>query len=101
MKKVLLLGRKPILVEAVSDQLQVEGVTLYSGTGIEEVRDLFEKEAIDIVIMGAGLPIDLRCEIVKTVASLSETTTIHLKDRQSGPQGMVPFVNGVLNGILA
>ncbi len=96
----LLLGRKEILVEDVADHIQVEGVRLFSGTRIEDVRSVFREETVDIVVMGAGLPIDVRCEIVKEISRLSQTATIHLKDRQSGPGGMLPFVNKVLNGLL-
>jgi hypothetical protein len=60
---------------------------------------IFRKEKIDIVIIGAGLNIDVRCEIIKLIFSLSDTTTVHMKDYASGPQGMLPFVNSVLNGV--
>ncbi len=50
--------------------------------------------------MGAGLDLDVRCEIIKLIFSLSHTTTVHMKDYASGPEGMLPFVNSVLKGLI-
>jgi hypothetical protein len=97
-KNVLLLGRKGIVLDDVAKHLDVKDVNLHSGTGVEDVRATFGKEKIDIVIMGAGLDIDVRREIIKLIFTLSDTTTVHMKDYASGPQGMLPFVNSVLKG---
>lgn len=94
---VLLLGRKPFVVEDVKSQLEVDA-NLFTGTGIHDVKEAF-KEKIDVVIMGAGIDIDKRLEIIKEVFSLSKTTTVHMKDWESGPEGMLLFVNSVLKGV--
>lgn len=99
-KNVLLLGRLPFNMDEWRANVTVEGVTLFSGTTIEHVRDAFAQEKIDIVIMGAGLDLATRLEIVETVFNLSSTTTVHMKDRDSGRDGMLPFVNGILQGLV-
>lgn len=43
---------------------------------------------------------EVRLEIVKYIFTVSTSTTVHMKDRNSGPQGMLPFVNGVLEGLV-
>jgi hypothetical protein len=99
-KNVLLLGRTGIVLDDVQKHLDVKDVTLFSGTSVDDVRAVFKKQPIDIVIMGAGLDIEVRCEIVKLIFSLSDATTVHMKDYASGPGGMLPFVNSVLKGLL-
>jgi hypothetical protein len=97
-KKVLLLGRTGFVLDEVQRQLQMPDVQLFAGTGIEAVRSVFAKEKIDHVILGAGLDLDTRLEIVREVFQLSDTTTVHMKDRATGPEGMLPFVRSVLSG---
>lgn len=96
--KVMLLGRTNMVLGTVQDRLSVD-VELFSGTNVEEVRATMAKDAIDVVIMGAGLPIEDRLKIIEAVFELSKSTTVHMKDWDSGPTGMLPFVNGILTGL--
>jgi len=66
------------------------------------VQQVFEKndDVIDIVIMGAGIELEKRLEIVRYVFTQSNITSVHMKDRISGPEGFVPFINNVLTGLL-
>jgi hypothetical protein len=98
-KKALLLGKKGIVVEDIASKLESTGVQLFGGTCLADVENVFSKEGIDTVIMGAGLDINDRLEIIKTVFDLSNATTVHMKDFESGHEGMLPFVNGVLKGL--
>jgi len=98
-KKVLLLGKGGIVVADVEDQLSTTGFELYGGGSIDDLRATFSSTAIDHVIMGAGLPLEVRLEIVREIFLLSNTTTVHIKDYESGPDGFVPFVRSVLAGI--
>ena len=103
-KNVLLVGLKAIILDQVQKNLDVKDVRLFTGSSVEDVRAAFDREPInmpiDIVIMGAGLDIDVRLEIIKLIFSLSETTTVHMKDHASGPEGLIPFVNAVLKGLI-
>jgi hypothetical protein len=47
--------------------LEVKDVTLFTGSSVEDVRAAFDREPIDIVIIGAGLDMDVRLEIVKLI----------------------------------
>ncbi|MFT5353618.1 MAG: ABC-type phosphate/phosphonate transport system substrate-binding protein [Polyangiales bacterium] len=96
--KVMLLGRTNIVLDTVQDQLSVD-VELFSGTNVKDVRARMASDAIDVIIMGAGLPLEDRLKIVEAVFELSKSTTVHMKDWDSGPKGMLPFVNGILTGI--
>lgn len=98
-KIVLLLGRTAFALENVQKHLSMPDVTLFSGTTLEDVQKVFGERAIDIVIMGAGLGLEERLQIVRHVFSVSNSTTVHMKDRNSGREGMLPFVKGLLQGL--
>ena len=98
-KNVLLLGRTPFVLDDVRKSLAVQDVTLFSGTTLDDVRQAFDKHLIDMVILGAGLNLEVRLQIVKHIFTVSNSTTVHMKDWDSGPQGMLPFVNGILKGL--
>lgn len=102
MTKVLLLGRTRIdLVAAgVSVQAEARGIELFGGTSLGDAREIMAAQEIDVVIMGAGIPIKDRLAIVEHVFDVSDTTTVHLKDRASGPAGFFAFVRDVLRGLV-
>jgi hypothetical protein len=98
-RNVLLLGRLGVVVEDAQRQLRLPDVQLHVATGVDEVRAAFAHAGIDHVIMGAGLDLETRLEIVREVFRASDTTTVHLKDVASGPEGFLPFVRSVLAGL--
>jgi hypothetical protein len=83
-KNVLLVGRKAIVLDDVREGLAVPDVTLFSATTLNEVRKVFGEHPIDTVIMGAGIDLDTRLRIVRHVFEASDSTTVHMKDWQSG-----------------
>jgi hypothetical protein len=98
-RNVLLLGRLGVVVEDARQQLRMPDVRLFVATGLDEVRSAFADADIDHVIMGAGLDLETRLEIVREIFLASETATVHLKDFASGPDGFLPFVRSVLAGL--
>tara|TARA_B110000977_G_C11068473_1_gene488690 strand:+ start:2293 stop:2601 length:309 start_codon:yes stop_codon:yes gene_type:complete len=99
-KSILLLGRLGVNVENVGKNLSVRDVELLAGTNLKEVKTAFDESTIDIVIMGAGINLDDRIAIIRYVFEASSSTTVHMKDRQSGPAGMLPFVDNILKGLI-
>jgi hypothetical protein len=101
MKKILLVGKSFTTVPPL-DQLIIKEAQYFAAPGLPEVQQVFEKNnnAIEIVIMGAGIELEKRLEIVRYVFNASNTTTVHMKDWQTGPEGFVPFINRILSGLL-
>jgi hypothetical protein len=96
---VLLLGRKGIVVDDVQHHLNAPGVRLFGGTSIDDVRSTFAQTHIDHAIMGAGIELEPRLQIVREIFQSSDATTVHMKDRATGPEGFLPFVRAVLHGL--
>jgi hypothetical protein len=97
-RTVLLLGLKGVVVDDVKDQLHEPDAELYGGTSIDDVRATFGRTRVDAVIIGGGIDLETRLEIVREIFRLSDATTVHMKDVASGPQGFLPFVRSILDG---
>ena len=95
-KTVLLVGRLNPVVEDARGKAAARAVTLLAATNLEQVKAAFATHKIDAVIIGAGVDLDQRLAIVRHVFEASASTTVHLKDSNSGPQGFLPFVDAVL-----
>ena len=101
MKKILIVGRLQSNIPAVTE-IGVKDIELFSATNLEEVKSAFAKSnnQIDIVITGAGIDLEVRLEIVRYVFTTSSETSVHMKDRATGPEGFLPFIKDVLRGLL-
>lgn len=104
LRRILLLGRKPIIVADAQTELYELDLEIFAGTNINDLRSVFSDLAnhgdkIDHVFIGAGIELEKRLEIVKEVFTQSRTTTVHLKGANVGSQGFLPFVKAVLKGI--
>ena len=80
--------------------LKQTAVKFTTGTSIADLKVAFSDELPSAVIMGAGLPLDMRLDVIRFVFEHSETTTVHMKDWSSGSNGMLSFMNGVAQGLL-
>lgn len=100
MKRVIIIGKAPVNIPS-PEELSVKDVTIYAATSLQEVRDVFKSYPdIDIAITGGGLELETRLEIVRFIFRVSDTVTVHLKDRATGPEGFLPFINRVLRGVV-
>ncbi|MCJ1460451.1 hypothetical protein MMC28_010833 [Mycoblastus sanguinarius] len=97
--KILLLGRKGIVVDDAKSRLNDLDLEIYAGTRIDDVRTTFSSHAdVRHVFMSAGIDLETRLEIVREVFRLSDSTTVHMKDTTAGPQGFVPFIKAMFDG---
>ncbi len=90
-------GRTTPVLDDVLAALDVDDVVLYSETTFDDTRTTMETHRIDVVITGSGLDLETRLRAVEHVFSVSTSMTVHMKDWDSGPGGMLPFVKSVLS----
>lgn len=98
-KRVLLLGVMAALLTDVRHELQSPDVEFLGGTGVDDVRSVFRQADVDHVIIGGGLDLEARADMVREIFQSSDLATIHMKDQMSGPEGFLPFVKAVLRGL--
>jgi hypothetical protein len=85
-----------MVLDKLESQLDIEDVRLFEGTGLSDVKAIFDQHPIDMVIMGAGLDLQDRLDIIRYIFEKSKVTSVHMKDWDSGPAGMLPFVRKLL-----
>ena len=98
---IILVGRKPEIMIQLVAGLKQKAVKFATATSIEDLTVAFDQELPSAVIMGAGLPLETRLDIIKFIFEHSETTTVHMKDWSSGSSAMLPFVTTIIEGLLA
>ncbi len=90
---VLLIGRLPNVIGNVAQQLDHLPIQWLGAHDQDEVRRQLDAEPrIACAIIGAGLDDKIRGEMVGIIAARRPDICIHLKDRASGPDGLMPFV---------
>ncbi len=96
-KNVLLVGK---LLKNIPDTSKIEAknINLFSASTLAEIEQVFSKNKIDIAIIGAGIEPEERIKMIRFIWTANHSTTIHLKDKESGPESFLPFINHVLNG---
>ena len=99
---ILLVGRLPYVIGEVARELADLPVEwLGAHDRAEVIRQLDAEPRIECVIMGGGLPDSVRGELVGVIAERRPDICIYIKDRTSGPAGMVPFVRRLVeHGLL-
>jgi hypothetical protein len=98
-KRILLLGVMAAVLEDVQQQLQKPDIEFLGGTGVDDVRSAFGQRDINHVIVGGGIDLETRLEMVREVFQSSDRATVHMKDQMSGPEGFLPFVRSMLLGL--
>ncbi|GAB5437954.1 hypothetical protein [Falsiruegeria mediterranea] len=94
---VLLIGRLPQVIGNVAQQLQHLPIEwLGAHDQAEVIHQLDAEPRITCVVMGAGLDDSVRGALIGVIANRRPDVSIHLKDRRSGPAGLVPFVERVV-----
>src|SRR5213082_2403098 len=98
-KKILLLGVLDSILADVQQQVAHPDFELFRGTSVEDVRATLARTDIDHVIMGGGIPLETRLEMVREIFQSSDTTNVHMKSHIPRSEGFLPFVRSVLRGL--
>ncbi|MBO6897511.1 MAG: hypothetical protein JJ868_09085 [Shimia sp.] len=98
---VLLVGKLPNVIGAVPRQLGHLPIQwLGAHDHGEVVRQLDTEPHICCVIMGASVDDDTPGDLIGLIATRRPDLSIHLKDRASGPDGMVGFVEQIVENLV-
>jgi hypothetical protein len=98
-KKILLLGVLDSILASVQQQVAHPDFEFFRGTSLEDVRSTLARTNIDHVIMGGGIPLETRLEMVRVIFQASDTANVHMKSHIPRSEGFLPFVQAVLRGL--
>ena len=96
--KVLLVGRTPSVIDDVIQALDAPDVDFSTANTVREVQDMLTASQVDHVIVGGGLDLEPRLQIVRQVFDTSSSTTVYMNS-PSGPESYLPFVRSILRGL--
>ncbi|UCH65419.1 MAG: hypothetical protein JSW63_12575 [Ignavibacterium sp.] len=94
--KVLLIGRSKQVVDILKSELKNYGRDIIGTENNKEaVYQILRSHQVDIVVIGAGLPDDVRMEIKEFIIALRPGLPVNLIKRtpDSNPQKMIDYVN--------
>ena len=97
--RALLVGATQSVIDDVIARLNIPDVELSGGTAIGAVRSALDAGGVDHVIIGGGLDLEVRLDVVREVFQTSQSTTVHMNS-PSGPGSFLPFVSAILGGLL-
>ncbi|MCB1471197.1 MAG: hypothetical protein KDK08_29425 [Rhizobiaceae bacterium] len=92
MTQFLIIGRKIGPIEEAIGRVGTSEAVLHAATGFDEARAVLTEHPVDAIIMGAGLDLDERLDIVRFAFERSDRINVHMKDRATGPAGFPDFV---------
>ena len=93
--KVLMIGRSQKVIDVLIGELKNYGIDVIGVDNKEDVHDILKTHQIDLVVIGAGLPDEVRYEMKEFIISIKQGLPVHLIERtpDSNPAKMIEFVN--------
>lgn len=99
MIKILLIGRTMAVLDDIEQRFQSPDLEFVKTNTLKEVREALSSDGFDHALIGGGLDLETRLEIVREIFTHGNQTKVHM-NTSSGPQSYLPFVTSVLRGIL-
>ena len=92
---ILIVGRKLAVIKILISELENYKGILFGADNTTDIQKIIEKEKIDIVVMGGGLPDKKRKEISTFIAQINNSIPVHIIEREenSSPSDMIDFTN--------
>jgi hypothetical protein len=76
--RVLLVGRTASVIDDVIQALDAPEADFSTANTLGEVQDILTQSRVDHVIVGGGLDLQTRLQIVQHVFDTSSSTTVHM-----------------------
>lgn len=93
--KILMIGRKQEVIDILIDELANFRRDVVGSNEKDTIKTLLEKESIDFVVIGAGLPDKDRSEMQALIQSIKPGVAVNLIEREGkgGPHKLIDFTN--------
>jgi hypothetical protein len=99
MTNIILIGRNQWVIDAAQRELTRPDRQVFGATNAEELKAVLTEHDIDHAFVGPGLDLSTRLDLIEQVFTVSDFTTVHLKDFSAGPEGALAFVEAILDGL--
>lgn len=93
--KILMIGRSQEVIDILIEELKPFGRNIVGSNNKDTIKELLEKENIDFVVIGAGLPDEVRDEMKEFLVSIISNLIVHLIERteKGSPYKLIEFTN--------
>ncbi|MCA9688802.1 MAG: CDGSH iron-sulfur domain-containing protein [Nannocystaceae bacterium] len=97
--RILIIGRLQEVIDPLVDALRKRGREVIGTDDRVRARAILEDRAIDLVVLGGGLPEPARQELEQLVRSIRPDTPVHLKEREGGPEALIPYIESLVERV--
>jgi DNA-binding NtrC family response regulator len=94
--RILVIGRLQSTLDVLVEEWERYGRNVIASNSKERIREIIEKDTVDFVVIGGGLPDDKRDEMVKFIAAIDPSLDVYPIPRTEEAQGaysFIPFLN--------
>lgn len=92
---ILLIGKNLDTLEILKDELQKFKRTIFYANSLDSIASNLKNEKIDLIIVGAGLPDEIKNVMVALIQKNAPKIQLHIMERTPGinPTSMIPYTN--------
>ena len=93
--KILVIGRKQEVIDVLVEELNMLGRDVRGAEEKTVITSILQNEHVNFVVIGAGLPDEIREEVAAYVTEIRPDVGIHLIERKesSSPYDMIDYTN--------
>lgn len=85
MKTGLLIGGNAAYLGKLAEEVRTEDVALFVAASLDDIKRIFAREAVDIVIVGRESDPQYRLRVLSHVLVVSPTSSVHLMGQGDDP----------------
>ena len=79
MKRGLLVGGQTSYLGKLAQELPAQDISMFIAASLDDVKRIFENEAIDIVFLGRESDPEYRLLVLRHIFAVSPSSSIHIK----------------------
>ena len=96
--KILAIGRLQSTLDILVEEWERYGRNVIASNSKENIKEIIEKESIDFICIGGGLPDNERDEMVEYISNINssiDVDPIPRTEEKMGPYNFIPFLNNL------
>ena len=92
---ILLIGKNVDTLEILKNELEKFNRTILFANSEESIILNLKNKEIDLIVVGAGLPNEVKDKMVELIQKIASKTPLHIMERTSGitPASMIGYTN--------
>lgn len=93
--QILMIGRKQEVIDILIEELQRLGRNVMGSNDKTIIETMIQEKSIDLVVVGAGLPDEVRKDMKDFLLILQPNLSVHLIERseKSSPYQLIEFTH--------